>query len=203
MLPTLAHEQVMNMKNMLDHEVDHPQLHDHLVNAFGPNYNKAEIKKTVDRLAGGAFDIGSTNAPNTGEYAGVAAKTSSNARTARVGITEAFHKLTPEAQAGALLHEASHAIALTKDYFGPDAHNHIDSLKSENGKTEGTKSGYAHTDLDHLKQHASDVMHKNADSYRVFGHTATHGLAKPLPPIEVKPQHPCHSKSDGKDCSLQ
>lgn len=114
---------------------NHPDLDAHLRNAFGENYNKAEIHKTVNQLASGTIDIGRTSAPS-GPNDRNLATTFGNSKTARVMFTENFHKMTPEAQAGTVLHEASHAISVTKDYFhkDPDNHDQYKPMSSLEGK---------------------------------------------------------------------
>ncbi|KAF8881040.1 hypothetical protein CPB84DRAFT_1873596 [Gymnopilus junonius] len=174
-----AHNQIMNIKKMMDE--NHPDLHAHLTNAFGPNYNKEEIHKTINRLATGKIDIAQTNAPNDegNETTNAIAKHSSGAQADRVVFYEKFHRKTLDAQAGTVIHEATHALARTKDHFreDPNQPGKFEAVSSKHEGNPGVMKAYAHSEhFDHLKTHASEVMHQNADSYMVLAHTVKHGL---------------------------
>jgi len=210
-----AHEQVLHMQNLLNQpdEIAHP----HLVNAFGEGYNKAMIKATVDHLAAGTIHIGNVNQPNVGESERHTAETwGSQTDHPRISLMSKFHEMNPDARAGTIIHEATHAIDDTRDLFSahPSSPNKFMPLHPQdeaNKRAQGhdVKAGYHHDsgtgeltqDFKDLRNNAGKVMHKNADSFKVLAHTATHGLGT-NPPAPFPPVHPKAPCPPGKKCTI-
>ncbi|KAF8902545.1 hypothetical protein CPB84DRAFT_1846197 [Gymnopilus junonius] len=209
-----AHQQVLNMQRLLNGP--HEEAHPHLVNAFGENYNKPCIKETVDQLAQGTIHIGDMNQANKGEKADRIAETYES--QARVSLMNKFHQMDPAARAGTIIHEATHALAGTRDLFNSPPGNsndikplHPQAKASMEAARHTIKVGYhydgntggLHQDFVDLKQNAGRVMHKNADSYKVLAHTATHGLrTNPPAPFPLVHQQPCKPNHQNPKCTI-
>ena len=171
--------------------------------AFGDNPNLEAIKKNVEMLKKKNVFVQNVKAEKPGSFA----FSRKNSATGEKGLhftSNYFNKKTAKGQAGTLIHEASHQLFDTKDNFVKEGNTFRAISKGEiKNLPQGSvvKSGCGffipqiyelsefntffpivdlHKDFDHLKEHASPVMHLNADSYKAFGHYAKYGENTPM-----------------------
>jgi hypothetical protein len=178
------------------HEVikDHGAPHNRklIEEAFGSSPNIRKITKNIAKIMDGQVKIGAVNDPVPDDGHRALAKTSD---TGIIRLTEGFHAKDlddrHDYRGGVLIHEASHALLGTTDYFSKETGRRLTVAESDardsntmlKGCTAFTdalphpctnlscSSTDAHSkDFELLKKKYPDVMHTNADSYKKFGH---------------------------------
>ncbi|KAJ7576675.1 hypothetical protein C8J56DRAFT_1171412 [Mycena floridula] len=128
---------------------------------FGAKANCPEIKKVVGLLKDGKINIPSVAAH--GNALGAYDKDHGS-----VSFGTGFYTGTLADRVGTIIHEATHALGNTVDWF-LDGKPFTEKLTAENKVAKGMKNGYATSpDFAGLLKDHSDQMHHNADSYKVF-----------------------------------
>ncbi|CAA7262866.1 unnamed protein product [Cyclocybe aegerita] len=109
-----------------------------------------------------------------------------------IALYDKFHERTHDQRVGTLIHEASHAVGGTRDYFTPDKSGKMRAISGKEtaklGPGPGKLCGYLGKNFEELRDKASSVMHLNADSYKLFAYTIHHGTITTK--IPAKPQAP-------------
>ncbi|KAJ3498149.1 hypothetical protein NLJ89_g10256 [Agrocybe chaxingu] len=179
----VAHAEANSQIDELDKLLKQPKkiYMPHIINTFGLDANVKEIKKVVKKLKTGTIKISKV-------HAGKKEKTnaSSNPEEGSIKLYEGFYaKHSHRSMAGTLIHEATHALAGTHDFFSSDGKFTPKPYHEVNKKKDysGNYSKSAHWSL--LVSKGSKNMHHNADSYKLIAHTAKYGLDAPLPQAEL------------------
>lgn len=178
--------------------VQDPTLTEHrkiLVNTFGKHYDIRAITGHVDQLRKGTVQV--TDLRDKSMLQSELGKTRLAGKPdASVRFGPSYHgpKMTDGSRAGTLIHEASHALFATKDYFSKHdkrpIKNKSDAVKSS------SISGYMNQyRFKELRADPQSKMHLNADSWKAFGHHALTGKPHPyLNEFEYHPQKAGSSK---------
>ncbi|KDR84163.1 hypothetical protein GALMADRAFT_151166 [Galerina marginata CBS 339.88] len=178
-----ANDQYIHMLRVLDHPEDasHKRI---ITKSFGPEPELGEIRKNVKLLISEDLKVGDVRLPE-GFNPGVLGYMIPGVNT--LHFTHEFYSdLSKKGRAGTVIHEATHALFGSKDYFTRDTGpKGIQPISKADAKHVPHHVGYLHADFDMLKNKASGVMHKNADSYLAFGHYAKYG-----PDAEIKHEKP-------------
>jgi hypothetical protein len=162
--------------------VQNPDREEHkkiLVNTFGKHYDIGAIKGHVDKLMTGTVqvaDVRDKSMPNS-----ALAKTKYSGKpNANIRFGPAYHdsKKTNHDRAGTLIHEASHALLGTKDFFKKSDKTAI--VNKSDAKKGDAISGYMNQyRYKLLRDDPKSKMHQNADSWKAFGHHALTGKPHP------------------------
>ncbi|KAF9044149.1 hypothetical protein BJ165DRAFT_1405003 [Panaeolus papilionaceus] len=135
--------------------------------AFGTNANIAEIKKRVAAIYTGNIVIYDAEASPLATQGA----TDVSVTPPKIYFGSVFYSSTTsiEDAAGTIIHEASHALVGTTDYFYPTGKPYLkgDPVPADKVKA-GVLVGYKDSNLKQLIQIASAEMHNNADSYPPF-----------------------------------
>ncbi|KAE9390934.1 hypothetical protein BT96DRAFT_1001832 [Gymnopus androsaceus JB14] len=151
----------------LEHEIDGSEGEKRINNAFGSRVDRAAVKKCIQKL---------TNPRNKLEFPhGAAVDHSVNAIAATnmadpgkgitfgtffIGNTEEDNDM----RVGTIIHEATHALCGTVDWFDKHTFEPVDEVKDKTGNYHG----YLDSNLKDLVRSTGIQMHRNADSYRVL-----------------------------------
>ncbi|KAF9044024.1 hypothetical protein BJ165DRAFT_1404897 [Panaeolus papilionaceus] len=129
-----------------------------IMTAFGPQANILEIRNRVEKMINGRLLVQSPDIYPNVEMA------ATGASTKVLLFGRLFFIATEKERAGTIIHEASHALAETVDYF--DQKGNPYALKTNvPGKL---IVGYKDSNLDELIRLSPRNTFHNADSYRVF-----------------------------------
>ncbi|KAF8873492.1 hypothetical protein CPB84DRAFT_622463 [Gymnopilus junonius] len=153
----IANEQISKMQTVLNGP--NPKSHPAVVAAFGTNVNIFEIKSGVAKLQTETFFVDSADArPDVTQGA-------TNDRDKHVLFGSSYFAGNDDKmRAGTVIHELAHTINKDVDHFKTDGSPYDFGAKPD---TKNFLVGYSH--MKDLKALRSDQMHKNTDSYCVFG----------------------------------
>ncbi|CAA7268853.1 unnamed protein product [Cyclocybe aegerita] len=143
----------------------------HMENAFGRYANLNGIRTVIQQFRNGRYRMEEPESKGLGM---------GHYDTAQdvVEFGHSFFTSGVEIRAGAVMHEASHAIARTVDHFTPQGQ----PVPQGQTPPPGSVLGYVDSKLDVLKANPlfGPTIHLNADSYRLLAHTLATSLSAPL-----------------------
>jgi hypothetical protein len=169
--------------------------------AFGRKPDFPQIAQNIGQLKSGHIEISTLNKPGSKPTS----QASTNMLTGRISLKPGFYEQGKdhEYRGGILIHEATHALFGSHDYFSKDSGRPLGSTEADKRGNDKLR-GYLHSaDFEHLKKENSHNMHTNADSYTKLGRVVMdatraargHG---PRSGQEAGPSHTSHGNIDSR-----
>jgi hypothetical protein len=179
---TDAHAQIQLMHTAI-HNPTVPAHKEAIEKAFGKNPDMDALRNHVNTLRDGHITVSHVRSNQLGDHT----LASTNPATGEIRLGSAFHEATDKERAGTIVHESTHALGNTRDWWSKnDAGTYTSHTNAD--RPDNALSGYHHLStglhmpgkhpnkqFQTLRAENSPQMHLNADSWRHFGNKLTSG----------------------------
>ncbi|PPQ99815.1 hypothetical protein CVT24_009642 [Panaeolus cyanescens] len=192
-----ANKQIKLMKACIDAVMKHNDAAElqKIKAVFGPNPNLKEIERIIDRFVTGTMEVGDYDYPSAGTPDRFIAQVRYGYATPSgmyLFLSDIFHGATLDfwMKVLVLIHEASHWFADASDFWEWDHTSTvlfpIHGDNAHHFSLDGSWDMYYNL----VVKHGGNLLHKNADTWGIFGYYLEHGKFPPHHPKYGAPKSP-------------